>query len=56
MESPDCSIALHPDVRFQLSLLRLLSGGREAEGQIQEIERLLGQAPAAGGSPWSRVG
>jgi hypothetical protein len=47
MESPDNSMTPKPDVRFQLSLLRLLSTGREAEGQIQEIERLLDQAPAA---------
>jgi hypothetical protein len=45
MESPDCFS--NPDVRFQLSLLRLLSAEQEAEGQIQEIERLLDQVPAA---------
>jgi len=44
---PDYLIAPKPDVRFQLSLLRLLTTGREADGQIQEIERLLDQTPAA---------
>jgi hypothetical protein len=37
-----------PDLQFQLSLLRLLSDGGKVDGQIEEIERLLNQAPAAG--------